>query len=282
MLYDILPPLIFFASLGGVIVVMARVSMRARRQVTATMIAQAREAIVAAPEHILRPAQRSVQAIGSRLGMARRGGKKVTGLFIQWLGKLRSVRLPKFPKLPKLPKLPRQTSPAPAKAEPKVTVITREIPSPTPVPVMKVRTAKPISVLDQANAAIAAAAWEQAEELLVAYIVDHTKDARAYMLLGQVAAGQRNWPEAMEIFEQVTRIDSQEPGAWAALGEAAFACGKFTKALEALQRAHNVDRENVVVLRHLLTIAQRMDNRVLQQSVAQELAVLEREQVPAK
>lgn len=279
MLYDILPPLIFFSSLGGVIVVLARVGRRRRQQAAASMLAQARQAVGGVPEHMLRPTQKSVQAIGSRVAIVIAALRGIPRLPIgAWARRaLLAIRSRRW-RWPKMQR-PAVSVAAVAEAPPPRTrtrVVKRQAPAP------KVAPAGIASALDQANVAIAAAQYQRAEEILVSYIVDHTRDVRAYMLLGQAAAGRKNWLEAMEIFEQVTRLNAQEPGVWSALGEAALASGKFTKALEALQRAHDADRGNVTVLRQLLAIAQRMDNRVLRESVQEELTVLEGEQAAVK
>ncbi|MEX1112747.1 MAG: hypothetical protein WEC84_04760 [Candidatus Andersenbacteria bacterium] len=129
--------------------------------------------------------------------------------------------------------------------------------------------------LGEAAEAIHAEQYEKAEDILVPYIVQHSREAKAYMLLGKAALGREAWEEAMEIFEQVLNIDDAQKGARAGLGHAALKIGKMTVALSSLQRAHDEDGGDPQVLQDLLTIAQRMDNKVLARSVKEDLAKIE-------
>lgn len=125
-----------------------------------------------------------------------------------------------------------------------------------------------------AQAALAAGHYQNVEDVMVTYIVKHPKDTEAYMLLGQAAMGRKAWAEAMEIFEQVISWNQAEPGAYAGLGTAAYQAGKFTRALQALQRAHDADPRDRTVLECLLAIAQKLDNHGLLHSLEQELKEL--------
>ena len=131
------------------------------------------------------------------------------------------------------------------------------------------------SIFEQVNDAITSGQLEQAEEMLIPYIVKHTKDKEAYMLLGRVAIAKGAWEEAMEVFQQVVRLDPNLTDAQAGLGYAALQHGKFSIALQALQRAHKADPENVQIVEQLLNIARRLDNKVLQKSMLQELVELQ-------
>lgn len=133
--------------------------------------------------------------------------------------------------------------------------------------------------LQQARDAISGKEYDQAEDLLIPYIVQHSKDVGAYMLLGKVALGKEHWEEALEIFEQVISMDESLKGARAGLGHAALKQGKMTLALSSLQRAHDENPEDTQVLQDLLTIAQRMDNKVLERSVREDMAKLEFETI---
>lgn len=126
----------------------------------------------------------------------------------------------------------------------------------------------------KASAALAAGQYQKVEDVMVSYIVKHPKDTEAYMLLGQAALGRKAWTEAMEIFEQVISWNQQEKGAYAGLGTAAYRVGKFTRALQALQRAHDADPRDRAVLEHLLAIAQKLDNHGLLHSLEQEIQKL--------
>lgn len=143
--------------------------------------------------------------------------------------------------------------------------------------IARLRKAQPpqATILEQVSDAIGAGQLEQAEEMLIPYIVKHTKDCQAYMLLGKVAIAKGAWNEAMEVFQQVIHLDPEVIDAQASLGYAALQQGKFTIALQALQRAHSADPENVQILEQLLNIACRLDNKVLQKSVLAQLIELQ-------
>ena len=139
-----------------------------------------------------------------------------------------------------------------------------------------------LSALEQAQQALAANDCQLAEDVLVAHIVKHTKDTDAYMLLGQAAMQRQNWQEAMEIYEQVVRWNSNQQGVMAALGGAAYKAGRYTKALEMLQRAHELDPDNRVILEQLLGIAQKLDNPALCHSIEEKLEQFSDTEKPAE
>lgn len=130
------------------------------------------------------------------------------------------------------------------------------------------------STLESAQKALNAGEYEQAEELLVPYIVDHARDCRAYILLGKVAAARGSWEEAMEIFEQAVRLEPDKADTQAGLGHAALQQGKFTIALRALQRAHTCNPTDIGILHEILDIARRLDNKILQKSTLEQLVEL--------
>lgn len=162
----------------------------------------------------------------------------------------------------------KESVPAPVESKPELTkrartnlisrVMSREeLPASTP--------------LREAVTALEAADYSRVEDILIPYIVQHTKDTHAYILLGQAAMGKELWEEAVEVFQQVLKINPNQKGVYAALGSAALQGGKMTLALQSLQRANDEDPENKEVLRQLLVIAQRMDNKPLQHSVSEQL-----------
>jgi tetratricopeptide (TPR) repeat protein len=132
-----------------------------------------------------------------------------------------------------------------------------------------------LTPLQRAQVALDSREYQHAEDILVDYIVQHTKDTKAYMLLGNIAMARSEWAECVEIFEQVMRLRPEEPGAQAGLGIAAYNLGRYAKALPALQRAHEEDPTNLTVLNDLLAIAKRMDNAALQHSIQVKLEGLE-------
>lgn len=142
----------------------------------------------------------------------------------------------------------------------------------------KETTAAQLSALDKARQALALGKYHKVDDIMVPYLVKHPRDIPGYMLLGKAAAQQENWTEAVEIYEQVVRLNPTNKGLYAALGEAAFKTGKFTKAIEYLQRAHNDDPTNIAVIEYLLTIAQHMDNTTMQRSLTEELTELAKQQ----
>ena len=140
----------------------------------------------------------------------------------------------------------------------------------------KVRRKEEVGVsLQEAKIALEAKKYQEAEDILLPYIVHHSQDTNAYMLLCQVAIAQSSWDEAYEICEQRERINADQPGLKAAKGKAAFHTGKMTIALQTLQRAHDDDPENKDILRDLITIAQRMDNPALRESAQEQLSQIE-------
>lgn len=142
------------------------------------------------------------------------------------------------------------------------------------VQAQRVNRTKP-NVLQSAEQELQQQHFQSAEDLLVTYIVKHPKDTAAYMLLGQVAMGKEAWAEAMEIFEQVIKWNRQQQGAYASLGLAAYHAGKFTRALQALQRAQDSQPDNREVLDCLMSIAEKMDNPALQHSIQEKIEKLE-------
>lgn len=140
-----------------------------------------------------------------------------------------------------------------------------------------VKREKEETPLEKAANEIANQHFDVAEDILVPYIMKHASDAKAYVLLGNAAIGRHSWEEAMEIFQQVIKLDSSICDAYAQLGHAALNAGKFTQAIEALQHARNLDATNIRVREELLVIAQRMDNKVVEKGVAEELAELKKE-----
>ena len=130
-------------------------------------------------------------------------------------------------------------------------------------------------MLEQAREALSAHEYQHAEDILVEYIVKHTKDTNAYMLLGEAAVGREDWQEAAEIFEQVITWNPDQPRAYALLGLSACRAGRYSKALQALQRAHEADPEDVNILTDLLSIARKMDNPALQKSISEKINALE-------
>jgi TolA-binding protein len=185
-----------------------------------------------------------------------------------------------------------EASPQPArKKEPVLRIVNVEPPAEPapPSPVLK-KMGQPVkagslsqlfkkeikkSPLQQAAEALENKQTKHAEDLLVPYIIKHPRDTEAYMMLGQAAVRRRAWNEATEIFEQVIKIKPDTEGCYAALGQAALEAGNLTKAIETLQRAHDQNPQNVFVIKCLLQIARRMDNRPMQQSLNLELQQLE-------
>jgi len=134
------------------------------------------------------------------------------------------------------------------------------------------------SPLQEAKMALEAKQYQQVEDIMLPYIVQHTQDTNAYMLLGHAAFGNKSWDEAVEIFEQVEKMNTAQEGLKAAKGRTALRCGKITLALETLQRAHDDEPENKEVLEDLITIAQRMDNDALKKSAEEQLTQLKAEE----
>jgi TolA-binding protein len=339
MLYDIVPPLVFFGALGGIVVILSRIVKRMRRaELSVSIDAAAREDVSTAAV-TLQPPQSRIRLMGSRsrllaanlkktkselavgsktVGRHLRPTKWFRGIFAIFAWPVRAVRArrqgrivleqgpvteetgaavspsPQEPPAPATPVVPTMVRLPQASAHSKIRLRKVE----TKATAQEVQEKKQqeaeehfgaqkvfhpsffkktpkVSELEQARVALESANYEQAEEILVPYIFKHTKDTAAYMLLGQVAMSREAWAEAMEIFEQVIKQDPQHPGGYAQFGIAAYRAGKITKALQALQRARDVEPGNQEVLQQLLIIAQRMDNRALQHSIEEEMETLE-------
>lgn len=130
------------------------------------------------------------------------------------------------------------------------------------------------TVLEKAMEAMEKKDFEKVEDLLIPHIMKHSSDKEAYMLLGKAAIGKESWDEAMEIFQQVIKMDKDMVDAYADLGHAALNAGKFTLAIQSLQHARDMDASNIRIREELLFIARRMDNKVVEKGVLQELQEL--------
>ncbi len=305
MLYDVLPPLTLFISFGGIIVLVSRAVLRLRN----TQLSQQIHAEVAAgapvhEESLLGPGTKGVHLVKNRLvhaahsvrnsavqirdaartiEMPKAGFKEKIAAFGSTIGK----RIPDAKK--RIAKLRQDiTRPSAEQVDP-IGVVTPAIrlvrhtapdtEKPEKVSLMSkiARRDVPETPLEKAANEIANKHFDTAEDILVPYIMKHASDAKAYVLLGNAAIGRQSWEEAMEIFQQVIKLDNSICEAYAQLGHAALNAGRFTQAIEALQHVRNVDAKNIQVREELLFIAQRMDNKVVEKGVAQELEELKKE-----
>lgn len=325
MLYDLAPPLLLFASLGGIILVVSRVVVRMKRHELSQAIQTEGARLHQSTHQLLNPSESriklmrsrmsaaadslkqsltSLKGIPARVRAARRkpgeprpadAGRELAAQTIQaprssWRERFSSAyqrtshglrRLLPRRQLRQLTPAKEISTPAPVKVQ--LRRVEEEKPAVSPAATPRVETTAQrlqalvrrqratTSPITEAQAAFSAGNLAAAEDTLIGYIVKHPKNTVAYGLLAEIAAKREAWDEALEILEQVIRLDAAAPGAYAKLGEVALHAGHFTRALEALQRAHDMEPENVAVLKHLLKIAQRMDNRVLQKSVMQKL-----------
>ncbi len=126
-------------------------------------------------------------------------------------------------------------------------------------------------LIERAKVALDGSQINEAEAILVPYLVKHPRDKNAYMLLGKAALGRKNWGEAVEIFEQVLRLDPGCSRCYASLGWASYEAGNLTKAIEFLQKARDAEPDNTSVIQQLYKIACRMDNLPMQHSLLSEL-----------
>lgn len=322
MLYDVLPPLLFFASLGGIILVVSRVVLRMKRFELAQAI-QVEGSASRSAHQILNPKESRIRLMRSRLTAAGVSVRESVSSLKSLPARVRAAR--RKSSEPRPASAGREPGPKTIQAphsswrervsgtyhglsdhlrrtisrSQRATPVTQPEKSPAPKIQLRRVEGKPTppastprvettaqrfqalvrkqrattSPVVEAQAALAAGNLSAAEDILVSYLAKHPKNTVAYFLLGEIAARRETWDEAVEILEQVIRLDANTPGAYEKLGVAALHAGRFTRALEALQRAHDLEPENVNVLKHLLKIAQRMDNRVLQKSVLEKLIV---------
>lgn len=327
MLYDFLPPLVFFASLGGVILVVSRVIVRIRRvqmhhsiesaaQPTAGRYSPRAEDLA----RIIGPSKKSVLIIRNRLLLA---GQVIKNALARLLISVQQHRQALFQRVTDRPRydvrarvgvlrattrralssvknttqrwrLPRPAAvpeaPPTPRTAPKLTIVQHQIPAADVAyetdssppdggrVTHKQSSRQPVPALKRARQALETAQFKRAEKILVPYIVKHPKNTRAYMMLAETAVARGNWSEALEIYEQVASLAPRLEGIYAALGKAAFQAGKFTRAIEALQRAHNDNSQDTSVIKLLLKIARRMDNTPLQRSLRGELRTLKKVQ----
>ena len=131
------------------------------------------------------------------------------------------------------------------------------------------------TIIQSAQDAVAEGQFDKAEEILIPHLMKHPKDTKAYMVLGTIAIENQNWDEAIQIFEQIIKINPEEPDAQAGLGYSAMQNGRYSISLRALQRAHESDPQNIKILEQLLNIAKRLDNKIVQKSVLSQLIELE-------
>jgi len=294
MLYDILPPVILLGSVGGIIWIISRVVARIRRTELSVSINSAASEDSSVSTTKIQPKQFRIhlfenrrqwlstlmQRIRQYLPVILVTVRKPVLWLAAWWKKRQERRVERLVTMEPAPvDTPPVTKPQ-FQAVEKPAISLRRVDPPrvqtgkqTTTPTFFKKKPK-ISVLEQAQQALSDAQYEQAEQILVPYIFSHTKDTAAYMLLGRVAVARMQWEEAVEIFEQVVKRDSKEPQAWALLGEAAYKSGHFTRALQALQRAHEADPTDIQVLENLLAIARKMDNRGLQASIREKLSAL--------
>lgn len=136
--------------------------------------------------------------------------------------------------------------------------------------------------LSRAATCLRESQYDKAEDILLPYIIRHARDTSAYMLLGRAAVGRGEWAEALEIFQQVRAIDEDTPGLLSSLGKAAAKAGRVTLAVETLQKARDIEPENIAIREELLMIAKHTDNKVLERSVAEELVELRQEKASAE
>ncbi|MFH1353698.1 MAG: tetratricopeptide repeat protein [bacterium] len=298
MLYNVLPPLVFFASLGGTIYVVSRVVTRLHRQNLAAAVRTTSTRDFAV---LLGPSQKSVHVIKNRLSVA---GHSLQQLLLQIKEKIAALRnLPTIkPPTKYLAKIRRTLNKAKEKAgqvkisqkitsketRPVLRMIEKPVsakpvssppvsltPSAKPTLAKKIFFKKPKATsLDTARQQLSACRYQSAEKTLVPFLAKHPRNTHAYMLLGKAALGRHNWSEASEVFEQVVSLKPNTKGCYAALGYANYKAGRLTKAMEALKKAHDADPSNVVIIKRLLSIARRMDNLPLQHSLTAQLAEL--------
>lgn len=349
MLYDIMPPLVFFASLAGVIAIIARAQVRLSRQQHNQVIRAHLNAVASAKpmsasqlSHVLAPGHKSVQVIKNRFILAKQSAAATRQHFRErWQErKQQAAQTPSAPSSPNseadaapelatnqsavdLPTAPRRlarlgegfsqwrerrrqqreeviaerietvspVSAAPDREQPRIRVINLERPEmklkeesaasetpaavATPQPPLKTDPLadKPIAI-QQAGEALERGHHARVEEILVPYLVKNPKDTDAYMVLGQAALAAEQWDEAVEIFEQVLKVNARTVGAHACLGRAALRAGHLSQALQQLQRAHEENPSSEEILRQLLTLAERFDNPALQHSIQEKLSVL--------
>ena len=343
MLYNVLPPLAFFLSLGGIILVVSRVVSRIRREEWEADVKRQSEGVKTAAKKLadlaafIGPNQKGVRTFKNRIALVLHGLKKSATGTVAFFRNVPAVtsayrarrkqarrdrRLEKTEKkqagtpirpprsvvrervsslnarrkktmrswrerwetrrkeTQSAPEVPAQPSPAPAhrqerRERPRTRLEDQTKPAVNISKLFHKEKKKiPLTPLAKARAACKQRDYAQAEDILIPHLMKDPRDTKAYMLLGLIATKRKAWEEAVEIYDQVVKIDAGTPGAWAALGRAAHEGGKITRAIEALQRAHDADPTNIDTIQRLLTIARRMDNTAMQNTLIEQLKEL--------
>ncbi len=332
MLYDIIPPLVFFSSVAGIVFVVARVAARVKREELSHAIQMEGARSIHSHDQLLNSGKSKVRLMQSRLAAAgshlkeslaslkkaraasasaeptrasstierprsswrdqlssfsRSTNRKIAALQSSLASRLRSLKGTLASRRVS-PRLPREAPLAPRAKEKKlpseISLRRIDVP-PSPAAARTETTAQRLQALvrtkraatspvQAAQTALGAGQPGQAEDILVPYIAKHPKNTAAYLLLADISSTRGAWDEAVEILEQVIQLDAATPGAYAKLGEAALAAGHMTRALEALQRAHDAEPSEISILKNLLKIAQRRDDRVLQKTVIHKMLML--------
>ncbi len=303
MLYDVVPPLLFIGSLGGLIFIISRVVTRLRRHELSAALQSAATTKSSSSPGQLRPAQSNIRLFSSRLSALKPLLSTIGVQTKKAMFATRHVAVEVWNRVPrKLPDISRwrrpQTgtttpalmlpTPTPAlKSVPHVTkVITTEqtkAPPQPPKPHITKKVVSPtffqkkprLSEVETAEAALKQGEYAKVEEVLVPYLFKHPTSAPGYIVLGKAAMQQGKWSDALEILEQAVAQDEPPAEAQALLGISAYHAGQLGRALPALQRAHDQNPANSEVLRCLMKIARTMDNRALMHSIELEIAALE-------
>lgn len=316
MLYDVLPPFILLLSFGGIIVLMSRVVLRMRNEQFSQQAHVHAQTAVVHEASLLGPGNKGVQLVKNRLVHAAQSvaanaanirdvartiqmpkatglREKISSLAQQGKsgamsvgGNIKQRVVNSTRRITELQREAQQTSEevvTSAVVTPSIRLVRHNASDVThhgeKTSLMSkiVKREKEETPLEKAANAIANQQFDSAEDILVPYIMKHALDANAYVLLGNAAIGRESWEEAMEIFRQVIKLDNSLCDAYVQLGHAALNAGKFTQAIEALQHARNLDAKNIQVREDLLFIAQRMDNKVVEKGVQEELEELKKE-----
>jgi tetratricopeptide (TPR) repeat protein len=91
--------------------------------------------------------------------------------------------------------------------------------------------------LGQAQASADSGDLATAEILLIRACEMHPRMVESQIQLGKIRNLRQNWAEAIEAWNQATKLDPDDPSGWSGLAEAETALGEFDKAMKHLKTA---------------------------------------------
>lgn len=156
----------------------------------------------------------------------------------------------------------------------------RSLPAPAPEPTL-VEEERPADTSVIARL-IERGELARAESALTDLLTVNPREPEAYRLLALLYLKRGDFAQVREVCEEGLRRHPEVSALLGPLGRAYDALGKYGKALQIYQRAHDVDEGNLEYLEQLLRISARMDHRPLVKVTAEKILALEPNHADAK